>query len=500
MKILFIYPNLYAQIGFNYGIAYLSAVLKQSGHETSLLNINEQLGFPLDFRRIKQCVCEYRPDLIAFSVVTNQYKFAEQIAADIRTYYDAPMICGGIHPTMDPRGVLNSGFFDYAAVGEGEGALCELAGCLSQGADTSAIKNIWTIRNGSVVANPVRPFIDLNTLPAKDYDIFEFQKMTDAKDGWVGLMTSRGCPFRCTYCLNHKIVEIYRADLNTSQLNYLRHHSVGDVIAEIDYLLSHYKRIRMFIFDDDLFTFNRAYLEQFCTEYRKNFSIPFVCNAHVKVFDESMARWLKDAGCTIVKFGLESGSERVRSEIMHRMMTNDEIVRAFDAAEKVGLHTSAFVMMGLPGETVDDLDQTVGLLGKIKPGRFRWAIFFPYINTESYHITERMGLIDEEKMNSLSNFTEESCLSFSGPMQKKIQWLQKMFPWYVNAASDLEIARLYKNMIDKIEQLSDAEWDRVKKEIRPIDKDLSRTLLTDGRMHYNIRYNEFTGVRSDWKG
>ncbi|MEW6536077.1 MAG: radical SAM protein [Candidatus Auribacterota bacterium] len=497
MKILFIYPNLYAQIGFNYGVAYLSAVLRRHGHHTQLLNINDALGYPLDLSRIKKDVLAYKPDLIAFSVVTNQYKYAKEIAGDIRSYYDVPMLCGGIHATMDPEHVLLEGIFDYICLGEGEGALLELVTLLEGGEDTSGIQNIWTLRGSDIIKNPVRPFVDLATLPQKDYSIFDFQHMTDAKSGWVGLMASRGCPFRCTYCLNHKIIERYRMDLGKGKLDYLRHHPVEHMIEEIDYLLTHYKRISMFIFDDDLFTFNREFLRQFCEEYKKLFKIPFVCNAHVKVFDAEMAGWLKNAGCQIVKFGLESGSQKVRTKIMHRHMTNKEIEDAFAAAEKVGLHTSAFVMMGLPGEDIQDMQETVDLLGKIQPGRFRWAVFFPFINTQAYQITCEMGLLNEDKMNSLSNFTDESSLNFPADMQRKIQRLQKMYPWYVNAASDSRYAPLYRKIVDKMEQLPDSVWDLVRNDIRRLDKNLA-SMMSEKERYYSIRYNTFTGVRSDW--
>jgi radical SAM superfamily enzyme YgiQ (UPF0313 family) len=473
-------------------------MLKTAGHGVRLLNINEQLDFPLDHNLIRSEIEKFKPGLIAFSVVSNQYQFAEEIAKNIRTYCNAPTLCGGIHATMDPEGVLKSGLFDYVCVGEGEDAVTELAGKLENGGDTDNIANIWTCKNGLIIKNPVRPLKNVTELPAKDYEIFDIQKMIDAKDGWVGLLTSRGCPFRCTYCLNHKIVEIYRTDLKQRNINYIRHHSVDEIISEIDYILSTYKRVKMFIFDDDLFTFNKVYVEEFCEKYSKKYSVPFVCNAHVKVFDDQIAVALKKANCQIVKFGLESGNERVRSQIMHRYMTNANIIDAFVAAERAGLHSSAFVMMGLPSETIEELYDTINLLGAIKPGRFRWAIFFPFINTEAYHITRNMGLIDEDKMKSLTNFTEESCLNVSPQLHKLIKRLSVAFAWYVNAASDLPVAPMYKNLVAEIDKMSENEWDSYKKDIRRIDSDLSKVLRLDGKLHYSIRYNSFTGVRSDW--
>ena len=116
MKILFIYPNLYAQIGFNYGVSFLSAVLKQDGHETALLNINEKLGYPLDVSRIIDDVRAFSPSLIALSAVTNQFQHTLKIASEIRKHVSVPLVCGGIHVTMAPDEVIATGLLTLSSL------------------------------------------------------------------------------------------------------------------------------------------------------------------------------------------------------------------------------------------------------------------------------------------------------------------------------------------------------------------------------------------------
>jgi anaerobic magnesium-protoporphyrin IX monomethyl ester cyclase len=501
MRILFIYPNLNAQIGFNYGVAHLSSVLKRHGHVTRLLNINGDLDYPLDIPRIIGDLKAFSPDLVGFSVVTNQFRQALEIAGAIRPHTEAPLICGGVHATMSPSEILNTGAFDYACVGEGEQALLDLVTAIEKGEDTSTIQNIWVRRNGIIIRNKVRPFVSLEELPPKDYEIFDFQKMIDAKDGWVGVMTSRGCPFRCTYCFNHRWVDIYQHDtgLPSGKLKYLRHHPVRDVIAELEYLLEHYDGIKMFIFDDDLFTFNGSYVREFCRAYEKRIGLPFVVNAHVKMFNVDLARSLKQAGCRIVKFGLESGSDRIRKHILNRPMTNQNILDAFRAADDSELHTSAFVMIGLPGENKTDLFATIDLLADIKPGRFRWSVFFPYQGTVAYKIAEEKGLIDLEKMRSLSNFTDESCLDFGETHNLLLDKLAVAFPWFVNARTDLPVSSLYRELTTEIERMDQETWERVRGTIHTTDREISAFLTKAGKIHYAIRYNDFMGVRNDWR-
>jgi len=501
MKVLFIYPNVYAQIGFNYGISFLSAMLKRDGHETALLNINEKLGYPLDIPRIINDVRVFNPNLIAFSAVTNQFQHILTIAAELKKHIAVPMVCGGIHVTMVPDEVIGTGLFDSIFLGESENAFRDYVRALEQGTDTHSIANCWHYNNGRVIKNPVGAFPELQSLPLKDYEIFDFQKMIDAKDGWVGLMASRGCPFRCTYCFNHQIVERYATELRVplSQLNYIRHHPVQDLIREIVYLQKKYRNIRMYIFDDDLFTFDPDYIRAFCHEYQKVTTIPFVANAHVQTFSRDIARCLKKAGCKIIKFGIESGSEKIRRNIMHRYMTNATIQKAFRIAHEEGLHTSAFVMYGLPYETREDIMATIQLVADIQPGRFRWAVFFPYPHTIAFEISQQGGFINFEKMRTLNNFTDESCLDFGFEHNLFIQKLQKIFPWYVNAHSTFPAAAEYRRLIADIERLSAAEWESQNHAIRDIDKKISAQLAAATQDHYAIRFNPFMAVRSDWK-
>ncbi len=493
MRVLFIYPNLNAQIGFNYGIAYISGVLKAHGHETFLLNINDQTGYPLDLERIKGDILAIKPDMIGFSVLTTQNKYALEIARSIKTYYDVPIIFGGIHPTMDPMGTMAEEAVDYICVGEGEDAFLEVV----EKGSPEGIRNMGYRKDGRVIMEPLRPFKDIAGMPFKDYEIFDFQRMIDAKDGWVGLTASRGCPFRCTYCLNHKIMALYKKDGHLPK-TYLRRHTVDEVIGEIEYLLAHYTGIKMFIFDDDIFTFDKEWLHEFSRRYRAITDIGFVCNAHARVFDREMAKDLKDGGCRIVKFGLESGSNRIRRDVLNRYMTNDHIADAFKIAHEFGLHTSAFVMVGLPHEKEEDMLETVNLLARIQPGRFRWTLFFPFVGTKAYDIAGKAGMIDFKRIEALDNFTDETCMILGDRADLAADKLKTLFCLFVNGYADMDGEGKYLGLAKRVLAMSKDEWRKDKPKVMASLKALDSEMEKAGRPFYGVKYNAFMGVRSDW--
>jgi radical SAM superfamily enzyme YgiQ (UPF0313 family) len=500
MKILFIYPNAGSQLGFNYGIAHLSAVLKGAGHEVSLVQLCEEITALPSREDFMARVKKENPDLIGFSVVTNQWTYTKQLATWAREATDAVLVCGGIHAIAASQEILESGLFDYLIRGEAEEALLELVEKLEHHEEIFDVKNLGFVRDAKSYINPVRSLPDLKILPFKDYAIFDFQKIIDAKNGWVGLMGSRGCPFACTYCFNHHMVKTYRRDLNCSfnELQYIRHFDVHQIIDEIKYLFKNYRNITMFIFDDDLFTFYKDYVKAFCDEYKSVSDLPFVVNAHVGFFEAERAQYLSAANCKIVKFGVESGSPRIRSRIMNRHMSNNKIIQAIQIAKQAGLHTSVFLMIGLPDETPDDIMATVKLMAGALPGRFRWSYFFPFPGTKAYEMSKEGKFIDYRKMAQMENFMDGSCLDFGREQNLFLRKVGRAMPWFVNAYSSLPVADDYRKKVKEILGMDETEWQQKEDQIFNEDKAISAHFSRRGLSHYAIKYNRFMGVISDY--
>ncbi len=499
-KILFIYPSADSQLGFNYGVAHMSAVLKDAGHGVSFWQLCEELDpLPTSDEFVTRVLAE-APDILAFSVVTNQWEYTKTLAGWIRDKITIPLVLGGIHALVGVEEVLQTGLFDYVFRGECEDAFLEFVERLDQGQELAETPNMAWRQGEQIQRNPLRRLPDLTRLPLKDYTCMDFQRMIDAKDGWVGLMCSRGCPFSCSYCFNHVMVDQYRKDLSCSfgELNYLRHFDVPRVMEEIRTLLNHYRHIKMFILDDDLFTFDKEYVRDFCAAYVETCDIPFVVNAHVGYFDTDRARYLAEANCRIVKFGVESGSEQVRAQILNRHMTNDKIVKAIATVNDRGMHSSVFLIIGFPHETAEDVWDTVRLMGQSRPGRFRWTFFFPFPGTKSHEISEQGGYLNHERMKALKNFTDQSCLDFDPTHSLFLKKVGRIMPWFVNACSDLPVREFYRQKVDELLALDEAQWERVSPTLLDQDKQYSEDFSRQGLSHYAVKYNRFMGVLSDY--
>jgi radical SAM superfamily enzyme YgiQ (UPF0313 family) len=499
MKILLIYPQIDSVLGTNHGLASIAGVLDANGHQLELLHVSEKYKGILSSEEIIKLIEEKRPGLVGFSAMTQQMPWIEEQSKAIRKAFpDLVQIIGGVHCTMVPDEVHNTHLFDYVCVGEGEYALLELMDALERGQPTEETPNLRMWRDGKPIVNKVAPFPNLETLPRLDYNIFDMNAIMEETRGWMGILTSRGCPYKCTYCFNIEIVDQYVKDgAAKSARDFLRHFPIDVVMDDLKKLKREYPQINTFIFDDDLFTLKKQYVQTFSRAYTKHgINLPFVVNGHVNCFDEKSAAALNKAGCIIVKFGLESGSERVRREVLRRYMTNKQIEDSFAAAHKYLLHSSAFIMIGLPGETRAELMETLELCAKVKMGRFRWALFFPFPGTASYEIAK--PYIDKNKMEGMGNYFDGSCLKFGEDYDLFLDKVGKLCNWYVNALTDWECQAIYESLVRKVEAMDRDTWLTEKDNLVAYDLRLSEELMEKDIVHYTIRYSNVMGVRSDY--
>jgi anaerobic magnesium-protoporphyrin IX monomethyl ester cyclase len=399
VRICFVYPDIggveqYGARKFYHGVGYLSSVLKRAGHETALIYLDHE---PIEDAFMAQ-LAAIEPQLVAFSCTTHQYPYAERCANWIRRSLPGMVtLVGGTHATLVPDKVLANSPFDLVCVGEGEYALLDLATALQMEEDFAHIPNLWLRRDGEAIRNPLRPLIaDLDEIPFADREVFDFEDILTANDGWVDLMAGRGCPYSCTYCSNPGLRERFKG-----LGKYVRFRSVDNVLAEIRSLARRYA-IKTLNFQDDVFTLDRSWVLQFGQDYGEEFAFPFWINSRVeRINDEEMVAALAHAGCRGVRIGLESGNEELRASVLKRRMSNDEIRQAFALARKYGLDVYTCNMLGIPGETAEMIEQTIALNRQLQPAGMQFSVFYPYPMTELYDLCVRNGyLVEGEELDS----------------------------------------------------------------------------------------------------
>jgi len=391
MKVCLVYSDIggvehYGARKYYHGLGYLSSVLKRAGHETALVYLQHE---PTRDEFLQQ-VAATQAQLVAFSSTTHQHPTIERYAGWIKAATPSLLtIVGGTHPTLVPEAVLANPNMDFVCVGEGEYPLLDLVTALQEGRDYTGIPNLWLHRDGQAVRNPLRPLLaDLDELPFPDRELFDFQAILAANDGWVDLMAGRGCPYGCSYCCNPGLRERFKG-----LGKYVRFRSVDNVLAEIRALVARYP-VQTLNFQDDVFTLDRDWAVQFSRAYAQEFDLPFWINTRVeRIQDEELVAALAHAGCRGVRVGIESGNENLRAEILKRRMSNQEIRQAFALARKYGLDIYTCNMLGIPGETAEMIDETIALNRELEPADLQFSVFYPYPMTELNEICVRDGYI-----------------------------------------------------------------------------------------------------------
>ncbi len=346
----------------NISLQVISAMLKKHGHsvslayDQSLFNDMNYLSKPwlarlLDHKKtVLHQIIESQPKLVGFTVMTPTFQWALDLAREIKKYLDVPIIFGGPHPTLLPESVLGHKCVDMVCVGEGDFAMLDLCNSIDSGSVSTDIENIWFKQNGKIIKNISRKQIrNLDELPFPDKELFDSH--VSIKNSYLAV-TARGCPFACTYC--HLSFEAKMAKETSGHR--LRERSVESVLKELALNRDKYQ-FEWVDFRNNTFTANRKWVLEFCEKYPKRIGLPFKIFGHPLTIDETIALKLKQAGCFSVQLGIESYSEELRSSILKRHETNEDIHRCVEAMDKVGLPYSCDYILGLPTQAEEELIQ-----------------------------------------------------------------------------------------------------------------------------------------------
>lgn len=344
MRILFVIEN---GLQESLGVASLGAAVKAAGHEADVVLYSHvpDLG---------AYIAQTRPDVIGLSLITGAHQFGYHLARWVKQCFGIPVIAGGPHATFYPEHMLQSGTFDYVCRGEGEIPLVAFMNGLASRSPLNAIPGIWVCHDGKVIKNdPDVVVADLDSLPVPERSLF--YKYPFLRDMSLKRFVSGvGCPYPCTFCHS----PLMRDEMK-GKGRFVRQKSPSYLINEIQSVRK-IARLDNIHFSDDTFGLDARWLESFTELYRKEIGLPFTCNARADT-PVRMVELLTKAGCTGVQIGLESGSPRIRRELLKKQWSNEQAVETCRLFKQAGISILATNMVALPSETLDEAWATVEL-------------------------------------------------------------------------------------------------------------------------------------------
>ncbi len=384
------------------GLAYLAAVSERRGDEVIVFDADVEKQSVADF------VQEFRPDIVGITANTPQVKQAWRTAKAIKEVYDCPVVLGGPHVSVLPEESVEKPYVDIIVRGEGEDAWIDICNRLETYlADQSEYHTdafmhpeneifddceglTYMTSDGQIHNNPDRsPIADLDSLPWPAYHHFKMenytnlQPATDHVDGArsFSIMTSRGCPYRCTFCSQSIMPIKWRSRSPESVIAEWRH-LVEDLGAEEIGILDDSANIRVKRLEE----LGRLLIENDLNH------VPwiFVNGIRANLASKELLALLKEAGLKRTAFGVESGDPEILRSI-DKKVDHDTIRQAFKNAKEVGLETIAFLIIGLPGETRETMQATIDFAIEIDPVIANFSMMTPYPGTKVYEMVKRQG-------------------------------------------------------------------------------------------------------------
>ncbi|MCP3685661.1 MAG: radical SAM protein [bacterium] len=424
------------------GLGYLAAVAREKGHEVVVKDME------VEPEGLKEFLLKEKPEIVGITLSTPLFPLSKKIISQIRAVLpDVKILVGGPHVTAVKEEMLSATEADIAVYGEGEMTFVEIL----EGEPLEKILGICYRKDGKLETNPPRPFIqDLDSLPFPAWDLFPLSEYRihppyGKSKKFMNMITSRGCPYKCAYC-------------SKVWGHSFRGMSPERVLEEIKLLRKNYG-ISEFRFYDDDFTLNMKRAEEICDLIiRNNLRITWSCTTRVNLVNENLLAKMKQSGCFLICYGVESGNQEILNTISKGYKI-EHIKTAFKLTRAAGIRTLAFLMLGLPGETEETIEETVELVKEIKPDFCSWGITSVYPNTELKEIFKKRNakftpytnwgtFTIDAAPNKYIEFAEEN-LSMDF-LEKKVRELNrafylspgKVFKELINARSFWEIKRI----------------------------------------------------------
>ncbi|MBD3271644.1 MAG: radical SAM protein, partial [Elusimicrobia bacterium] len=359
---------------FPLGLGYIAAILKRQKYEVIMCEPEAQC---MSFAKIEQFIHDLQPDVIGISSATPNFKNAVCIARIAKRVSNAHVVYGGVHASAVPNVILENhrDCIDYIVIGEGEFVMLELVRHLEQRIDPFEVPGLVFIKDGSVVRTKSSVMInnlDILPLPARELlpqSLFRPNMHNIRYKQCATILTSRGCPFNCSFCASHLTMgKKYRV------------HSSEYVLEEMLYLKNQFN-LRQLIINDDTFSLDKKRLINICEGMiRKKLNIEWFCFSQVSTMEKDILRLMRKAGCYNIGFGIESASSKTLSS-MGKKRPLEKCEQVIAQANKMGMKTQTFFIFGKPEETEKDIENTISLAIRLESTLAFFNMLVPYPGT-----------------------------------------------------------------------------------------------------------------------
>jgi len=355
---------------------YLAAVIEKNGYHVKIIdNFLEKLNQI----NLSKKILNYNPDIVGISIGCINFYEGLRIAKLVKTISNAFVVIGGPHATIRANIFIKYPEIDAVVIGEGEYTLLEIIERLQKGQSLEGCKGCYYKENGKIIYNPLRKRIEnLDELPFPARHLVKYRNYPrtysfgDLKPPVDTISTSRGCPFNCAFCSSRFIWG-----------NIYRYRSSKNIVDEIELLVNNY-RTKSIYFREDNFTLNRKRVIEICDELiKRNIKIEWECSSRVDLVDKDLLKKMHEAGCKFIWYGIESGSPRTLERIQ-KGITVEKSRRAVKITRENGIKVGGSFMIGIPGETKDDILMTYHFIKELVLDKISLAHFMGIPDSKLY--------------------------------------------------------------------------------------------------------------------
>lgn len=393
------------------GLLYIAAFLEKSGFSVKVLDVT---AASLTLEDILDSAAEESPYFVGISSMTIGIRSAVLIAQALKDRFKDSITIGlgGSHVNCDHRFIERFPVFDLSVTGEGEKAVAEIIRNLKKGGKVTGTIYGEPIDDLDQIPPPARHLIDIN-------NYIRNEQKSRGKKPVATMLASRGCPYSCCFCsipiIKHKV----------------RFRSPKNIVDEMESILESCGGKYSFV--DDVLTLNKGNMIGLCKEIvQRGLKAQWCGMTRANLLDEELAKFLSLAGCNDIYFGVESGSERIRNEVIKKRISNEQIANAIRLCRKYAIHTNIFLMAGFPNEQWSDLKETINIGSRVKADIIGIRITIPWPGTELMQYAQREGMIPRSVVDDYA----------SGKLNQDSKKLRDVWPLFI--PKDLTLQELTK--------------------------------------------------------